>query len=153
MSNSLWPRGLLPTRLLCPWGFSRQEYTGVGCHVLFQGIFPTQGSNAGLPHCRQILYHLSHKGNPGGLSLLESHCPCIFISSPIFPNHTCLSWSVFPITFFQSLLKLHCFLHPLCRLSFVNHFNVCLAYLLESRYYSFSDKCYFLVPRTNAYTY
>ena len=38
--------------------------TGVCCHALLQGIFPTQGSNLGLPHCRQILYHLSHQGSP-----------------------------------------------------------------------------------------
>ena len=36
----------------------------VGCHALLQGIFPTQGSNPGLPCCRQILYHLSHQGSP-----------------------------------------------------------------------------------------
>ena len=34
--------------------------TGVGCHAFLQGIFPTQGSNLGLLHGRQILYHLSH---------------------------------------------------------------------------------------------
>ena len=38
--------------------------TGVGCHALFQGIFPNQGSKLGLPHCRWILYHLSHQGSP-----------------------------------------------------------------------------------------
>ena len=38
--------------------------TGVGCHALLQGIFPTQGLNPGLPHCRQILYCLSHQGSP-----------------------------------------------------------------------------------------
>ena len=38
--------------------------TGVGCHALLQGIFPTQRSSPGLPHCRQILYHLSHEGSP-----------------------------------------------------------------------------------------
>ena len=43
--------------------FSRQG-TGVGSHSLVQGIFPTQGSNLGLLHCRQILYHLSHQGSP-----------------------------------------------------------------------------------------
>ena len=37
--------------------------TGVGCHVLLQRIFLTQGSNLGLPHCRQMLYHLSHQGS------------------------------------------------------------------------------------------
>ena len=36
----------------------------VGCHFLLQGIFPTQGSNPGLPHCRRILYRLSHQGSP-----------------------------------------------------------------------------------------
>ena len=40
------------------------KYTGVGCHAFLQGIFPTQGSNPGLLHCRQILYHLSHQGSP-----------------------------------------------------------------------------------------
>ena len=38
--------------------------TGAGCHSLLQGIFPTQGSSPGLPHCSQILYHLSHQGSP-----------------------------------------------------------------------------------------
>ena len=37
---------------------------GVGCHTLLQGIIPTQGSNSGLPHCRQILYQLRHQGSP-----------------------------------------------------------------------------------------
>ena len=41
-------------------GFSRQ--TGVGCHFLLQGIFLTQGLNLDLPHCRQMLYRLSHQG-------------------------------------------------------------------------------------------
>ena len=34
----------------------------MSCHFLLQGIFPTQGSNPGLLHCRQILYQLSYKG-------------------------------------------------------------------------------------------
>ena len=38
--------------------------TGVHCHSLLQGIFLTQGSNPCLPHCRRILYRLSHRGNP-----------------------------------------------------------------------------------------
>ena len=38
--------------------------TGVGGRALLQGIFPTQGSNPGLPYCRQILYYLSHQGSP-----------------------------------------------------------------------------------------
>ena len=54
--------GLKPTRLLHPWNFLGKS-TGVGCHFLLQEIFPTQGSNLGLPHCRQMLYHLSHQGS------------------------------------------------------------------------------------------
>ena len=42
--------------------------TGVGCHALLQGIFPTQGLNQGLLHCRQMLYSLSHQGSPRILS-------------------------------------------------------------------------------------
>ena len=38
--------------------------TGVGCHALLHGIFPSQGSNPGLLHCKWILYHLSHQGSP-----------------------------------------------------------------------------------------
>ena len=49
MSNSLQPHG---------------ENTGVCCLSLLQGIFPTQGLNPCLPHCRRILYQLSHKGSP-----------------------------------------------------------------------------------------
>ena len=45
-------------------GDSPSKNTGVSCHALLQGIFPTQGSNPGLPHCRQILYHLSRQGSP-----------------------------------------------------------------------------------------
>ena len=63
VSNSLRPHGLQPARLLCPWD-SPGKNTGVGCHSFLQGIFPTQGSNPGLPHCRQILYRLSHQGSP-----------------------------------------------------------------------------------------
>ena len=50
------------TRLLCPWN-SLGKNAGVGCHSLLQGIFPTQGPNLGLLHCKQILYHLNHHGS------------------------------------------------------------------------------------------
>ena len=58
MSNFLQPHGL-PS----PRNFPGQN-TGVGSHSLLQGIFPTQGSNPSLPHCRQILYCLRHQGSP-----------------------------------------------------------------------------------------
>ena len=63
VSNSLRPHGLQLTRLLHPWGFPGKS-TEVGCYFLLQRIFPTQGLNPGLPHCRQMLYHLNHQGSP-----------------------------------------------------------------------------------------
>ena len=55
MSDSLW--------LYSPWNSPGQN-TEKGSLSLLQGIFPTQGSNPGLLHCRRILYQLSHKGSP-----------------------------------------------------------------------------------------
>ena len=56
--------------------------TGVGCHALLQEIFPTQGSNPGLLHCRRILYCLSHQGSPHWAFkyLLKSFCQECFHS-------------------------------------------------------------------------
>ena len=58
VSDSLRPHGLDS-----PWN-SLGQNTGVGSLSLLQGIFPTQGSNPALLHCRWILYQLSHKRNP-----------------------------------------------------------------------------------------
>ena len=55
---TLWA---VPARLFHPWD-SPGKNSGVSCHSLLQGIFPTQGSNLGLLHCRQTLYCLSYKG-------------------------------------------------------------------------------------------
>ena len=53
---------LPPHGLYSPWNSPGQN-PGVGSLSLLQGIFPTQGSNPGLPHGRWILYQLSHQGN------------------------------------------------------------------------------------------
>ena len=58
MSDSLRPH-----RVYSPWNSPGQN-TGVGSCSLLQGIFPTQGSNPGLPHYRRILYCLSHQSRP-----------------------------------------------------------------------------------------
>ena len=58
VSNSLWPHWLYS-----PWN-SPGKNTRVGSLSLLQGIVPTQGLNPGLPHCRRILYQLSHQGSP-----------------------------------------------------------------------------------------
>ena len=102
MSNSLWPHGLWLTRLLCPGAFPGKN-TGVGCCSLLQGIFPTQGSNPDLLHCKWILYCLSHQGSlfaymyfPSTLpeqtthrnwtipsSLMISCCCCCYVASVV----------------------------------------------------------------------
>ena len=63
VSNTLWPHGLWPARLLCPWD-SPGKNTGVGCHSLLQGIFPTQGLNPHLLHWQADSLLLSHLGSP-----------------------------------------------------------------------------------------
>ena len=72
VADSLQPHGLSPTRLLCPWD-SSDKNTGAGSPSL-QGIFPTQGSNPGLLHWRQILYHLSHQGSPNTFNQVLNVC-------------------------------------------------------------------------------
>ena len=59
VSDSLQPHGLYG-----PWTSPGQN-TRVGGHSLLQGIFPTQGSNPCVPHCKWILYQLSHQRRPG----------------------------------------------------------------------------------------
>ena len=80
--SCVWLFGTPGTPALLPMWFSRQEYRsglsfpfGAGC----QGIFLTQGSNSGLLHCRQILYYLSHHGNP-----------CEYICTPIYACILCI---------------------------------------------------------------
>ena len=72
VSDSLQSHGLQPARLLVH-GDSSGYNTGVGCHALLQGIFPTQGLNPGLLHCRWILYHLSHQESPWTLEWVAYH--------------------------------------------------------------------------------
>ena len=52
LCEALRPHGLKSARLLCPWDFPGKD-TGVGCHFILQGIFPTQRSN---PHLLRLLH-------------------------------------------------------------------------------------------------
>ena len=68
VSNSLQPHGLDS-----PWN-SPGKHTWVGSHSILPGIFPTQGLNPGLPHCRRIVYQLRHQGSPTkGVVVLKSY--------------------------------------------------------------------------------
>ena len=77
MSDSLRPHGLYS-----PWNSPGQN-TGVGSLSIIHGIFPTQGSNSGFPHCRWILYQLNHQGSP---SILE-WAACPFSSGSSWPRN------------------------------------------------------------------
>ena len=69
VSDSLWPHGSDAS----VHGDSPGKNTGVSCHALLQGIFPTQGLSPGIPHYRRILHHLSHQGSPRILECIA--CP------------------------------------------------------------------------------
>ena len=70
-------------------GDSSGKNIGVGCHAFLQRIFPTWGLNLGLPHCRWILYHLSHQGSPRILAWVAYP----FSSESSWPrNWTRVSW-------------------------------------------------------------
>ena len=71
VSDSLWPIDSSPAGSSVN-GDSPGKNTGVGCHALLQGIFPTQGSNPGLLYYRWILYHLSYQGSPWVLKWVEN---------------------------------------------------------------------------------
>ena len=113
-SDPVWPRGLQPARLPCPWE-SPGKSTGVGCHALLQGIFLTQGLN---PHLLCLLHwrvsssslvppgkpiqHSSHMGNKrmwntSIISVLITHWTDILdilyqIIYIIKINFTCIFW-------------------------------------------------------------
>ena len=89
--NSSQPHGLKPTRLLCPW-YSPGKNTGVGCHFLLQGIFLTQGSNPGLLHCRQVLYHWAPREAPNIHCQRRGHIKA-WISEDHLEFHLLHPWS------------------------------------------------------------
>ena len=98
---SLQSHGLYPYRFFCP-----VKNTGVGCHFLFQGIFPIQESNPCLLHCRWIPYHwvtgeahelYTHIMNH---MLISSILLCAFL---VLPENFFFTWYVF-ISSFSSLV-------------------------------------------------
>ena len=111
-------------------GDSPGKNTGVGCHALLQRIFPTQGSNPGFRHCRQILYCLSHQGSSfivkGFLWEILSH-QALKIFSISFTVTTSL-FSLLSIS--EPLIDLHCIFTRY--ISCLLHFLYILPCLLHS---------------------
>ena len=80
-------------------GNSPGKDTGLGCHALLQGIFPTQGKNPGLLHCRRILYHLSHQSQEYySLSLLQG----IFSTQESNWGLLHFRWSLYQLSYQES---------------------------------------------------
>ena len=78
MSYSLQPHGLYSS-----WDSPGQN-AGMGSLSLLLGIFPTQGSNPGLPHCKQILYHLSHQGSTRILECSSTPHPQLLLMKEVW---------------------------------------------------------------------
>ena len=111
LSDFCKPHGLAnPCQLLCSRD-SPGKNTGVGCHALLQGIFPIQGLNPGLLHCRRILYHLSHQESPWNHNY-DSHTGTIVVVQSLSQvpllatTWTAAHHSLLSFTISQSLLKL-----------------------------------------------
>ena len=83
VSDPLWPHGLWPSRLLCPWD-SPGKNTGVGCHFLLQGIFQTQGLNPCLLHWQSDSLSLSHQGSPQSKNIMLSFSTTGLVFSKIY---------------------------------------------------------------------
>ena len=90
MSDSLRPPGPYS-----PWNSPGQNIGVVSCFLL-QQIFPTQGLNPGLLHCRQILYLLSHKGSPGVLEWVAIPSPADLPDPEIEPRSPALQADSLP---------------------------------------------------------
>ena len=110
-SDSLWPRGLHS-----PWN-SPDQNTGMGSRSLLQGIFPTQRSNPGLLSCRQIIYHLSHKGSPRTLEWVSYP----FSSGSSWPRNwtqvSCVTGGFFTCS---ATREKHCCIQGCLRSSFIH---------------------------------
>ena len=118
-------------------GDSPGKNTGVGCHVLLQVIFPTQGSNPGLPHCRQILNHLSHQGGPRilewvaypfsrGSSPPRNQTAVTCIAGGFFTSlATCISVYIYLICVLCSYLCIYVSIYQYITYYFYTHMHTC----------------------------
>ena len=119
-------------------GGSRGKNTGVGYHALLQGIFPTQGSNPGLLHCRRILYHLSHQGSPRILEWVD-YLQWVFLMQELNQGLQRCRWILYQLSYQGSTEHSECLqmsphTYPLDPQAPVGIYGVCLVspYLLPS---------------------
>ena len=123
VSDSLWPRGLWPTRRLCPWD-SLGKNTGMGCPALLQGIFLTQGSNL-------HLFCLLH-WQVGSLPLVLPGIPpthihtmlCPSISFSVFDNYKQYFYTFINIIINYNIIIIIIFNTNIINIIFNNNYNV-----------------------------
>ena len=75
------------------------QNTGVGSHSFLQGIFPAQGLNPGHPHCRWILYQLSHAGSPRTLEWVAILSPLIFPTQELNQSLLHCRWILYQLSY------------------------------------------------------
>ena len=95
------PMVCIPPGSFVPGILQARILIGVGCHALLQGIFPTHGSNPGLPHYRQILYCLSHwrlLETPPLACSFSLYCLGLHLSPSLILPHL-VDWTSYPISF------------------------------------------------------
>ena len=117
VSDSLQPHGF------CPWNSPGQN-TRVGSLALLQRIFPTQGSNPGLLHCRWVLYQLSHQGSQSFVYIYAYIYTHIHSSIHMQPCSLLLILHLNDVIHYVSFCKLAFFPHCVLETS--------LFYILES---------------------
>ena len=92
--------GLIMTPWNSPWNSPGQK-TGMGSCSLLRGIFPIEVSNPGLPHCRWILYQLSHQGSPPSIRVFPNESVlCIR-----WPKYWSFSFSISPSIEYSGLIS------------------------------------------------
>ena len=116
-TNSLQPHGLQPTKLLCPWGFSRQKYwSGLPCPP--PGDLPNPEIELRSPALQQTLYHLSHQGNLDSIlknkniTLPTKIC---LVKDMVFPvvMYRCENWTIKKAEYWRIDALLWCWRRPL----------------------------------------
>ena len=90
MSDSLQPYGSLPARLLCPWD-SPGKNTGVGCHALLLGIFPTQ-EPASIKIHSLLVESINLNNNNSNQFLSTFYAPITIL------NTSCASYNAYDLT-------------------------------------------------------
>ena len=129
--------------------------TGVGCQGLLQGIFLTQGSNLGLLHRKQILYHLSQQGSPSVVNTSTVHnmyCSLVriiidWLGKRLLFLVSCVSWQSWNLVAWFSLFSLPCPWSSLSTRAIRSQWVLATSLLVLTALYSFVVRRFGILPR------